>query len=146
MAQLNIRDLYISAKRTELEKFKLYDEILINCHKKIKLNAGNKKTECIFNIPPFIFGKPLYNIDHLQDYIIKSLRTNGFEIKKIIEYHILINWNINKPEVKENKKIKQKEENLYRPVEDYNPSGMFVNNQKGLMNIKDKSIKLLDGF
>jgi len=146
MSQLNIRDLYTSAKRTELEKYKLFDEVLIKCHKKIKLNADNKKTECIFQIPPFIFGKPLYNIDNLQDYIIKSLRMNGFEVKKLVEYYLFINWNINKPEVKENKKIKKKEENLYRAVEDYNPSGMFINNQKALMNIKDKSIKLLDGF
>ena len=88
MSQLNIRDLYTSAKRTELEKYKLFDEVLIKCHKKIKLNADNKKTECIFQIPPFIFGKPLYNIDNLQDYIIKSLRMNGFEVKKLVEYYL----------------------------------------------------------
>ena len=38
------------------------------------------------------------------------------------------------------KKIKKKEDNSYRAIEDYNPSGMFVNNQKALMNIKDKFI------
>jgi hypothetical protein len=146
MSQLNIKDLYTSAKKTELGKYKIFDEILTKCHKKIKLNADNKKTECIFQIPPFIFGKPLYDIDELQIYVFKSLKINGFEVKKLMEYHIFINWNINKPEVKENKKIKKKQENNFRVVEDYNPSGMFINNQKALMNIKDKSIKLLDGF
>lgn len=146
MSQLNIKDLYSSAKKTELEKYKIFDEILTKCHKKIKLNADNKKTECIFQIPPFVFGKPLYDINELQDYILKSLKMNGFGIKKIMEYHIFISWNINKPEVKENKKVKKKVDNDFRVVEDYNPSGMFVNNQKALMNIKDKSIKLLDGL
>ena len=146
MSQLNIKDLYTSAKKTELEKYKLFDEVLKKCHKKIKLNADNKKTNCVFQVPPFIFGKPLYDIDELKNFLLKSLKMNGFEIKKLMEYYIYINWNITKPEVKENKKVKKKEDKSYRAIEDYNPSGMFVNNQKALMNIKDKSIKLLDKF
>ena len=84
MSQLNIKDLYTSAKKTELEKYKLFDEVLKKCHKKIKLNADNKKTNCIFQVPPFIFGKPLYDIDVLQDFLLKSLKMNIYLIKIIL--------------------------------------------------------------
>lgn len=146
MSQLNIKELYTASKRTELEKYKLFDSILKKCHNKIKINADNKNTECYFQIPPFIFGKYLYNIDEVKNYVMKSLKLNGFMIKEYPEYYIYINWDITKKEVKENKKIKKKEDKSYRVIEDYNPSGMFVNNQKALMSINEKSIKMLNGI
>ena len=146
MSQLNITELYTVAKKKELEKYKLFDSVLKKCHKKIKSHANNKKIECYYNIPQFVFGEPLYNIDELKDYIIKSLKMNGLHIKGLENYWIYINWDITKPEVKENKKIKKKDDKSYRVVEDYNPSGLFVNNQKALMSINEKSIKMLNGF
>ena len=146
MSQLNIKELYTVAKKKELEKYKLFDSVLKKCHTKIKSQANNKKIECYYNIPPIVFGKPLYDIDELKDYIIKSLKMNGLHIKEHDNYWIYINWDITKSEVKENKKIKKKEDKSYRVVEDYNPSGLFVNNQKALMSINEKSIKMLNGF
>jgi len=146
MSQLNIKDLYTSAKKTELEKYKLFDSIIKKCHNRIKLNADNKQTHCFYQIPPFIFGKPLYDIDELKEYVSKSLKLNGFEIKDYPNYYIYINWDITKPAVKENKKVKKKEDKSFRVIEDYNPSGMFVNNQKALMSINEKSIKMLNGL
>ena len=145
MSQLNIKELYTSAKKTELEKYKLFDLILKKCHNKIKINADNKNIECLFQIPPFIFGKHLYDIEEVKNYIIKSLKLNGFMIKEYQDNSIYINWDITKKEVKENKK-KKTEDKSYRIVEDYNPSGMFVNNQKALMSINEKSIKMLHGL
>ena len=146
MSQLNIKGLYIAAKKTELEKYKLFDSVIKRCHNRIKLTADNKKTECYYQIPPFIFGKPLYDMDELKEYVMKSLKLNGFALKEYPDYYIYINWDITKKEVKENKKVKKKEDKSFRVIEDYNPSGIFVNNQKALMSINEKSIKMLNGL
>ena len=54
MAQLNINDLYETARKKELNKFKTFDTILKRCHNKIKNYASNHKTECIYEVPEFI--------------------------------------------------------------------------------------------
>ena len=69
MAQLNINDLYETARKKELNKFKTFDTILKRCHNKIKNYASNHKTECIYEVPEFIIGTPLFDRDELTEYI-----------------------------------------------------------------------------
>ena len=47
MAQLNINDLYETARKKELNKFKTFDTILKRCHNKIK-NFTYKMFICFF--------------------------------------------------------------------------------------------------
>ena len=123
MSQLNIHELYESARKKELNKFEIFDKILQRCHNKIKLYAQNKKTECIYEIPSFILGVPLYDIKELKEYILSSLNKNGFILKQFPPNWIFISWDIkNKSKIKT---IKEKQKEDYRFIEDYNPSGTF---------------------
>ena len=74
MSQLNIHELYESSRRKELKKFETFDKILQRCHNKIKLYAQNRKTECIYEVPGFIIGVPIYDIEELKEYLISSLK------------------------------------------------------------------------
>ena len=78
MAQLNINDLYETARKKELNKFKTFDTILKRCHNKIKNYASNHKTECIYEVPEFIIGTPLFDRDELTEYISSSLLKISF--------------------------------------------------------------------
>ena len=78
MSQLNIHELYESARKKELKKFETFDKILQRCHNKITLYAENRKTECIYEVPGFIIGVPLYDINELREYLVSSLNKNGF--------------------------------------------------------------------
>lgn len=140
--QLNINELYNSAKRKELNKFQTFDKILVKCHNRIKLYAENHKTECLYQIPPFIVGIPLYNINELQEYIVSALKNNGFLIKEYTYNWLFISWNKNKKEVK--KKPQKNNNNEYRFIEDYNPTGKFIHNNKAMNDLKEKSIKMLN--
>ncbi len=83
MSQLNIHELYESARRKELKKFETFDKILQRCHNKIKLYAQNRKTECIYEVPGFIIGVPIYDIEELKEYLISSLKKKWIYIKTI---------------------------------------------------------------
>jgi len=141
MSQLNINDLYDTARRKELAKFTIFDSILKKCHNKIKSYSTNHKTECLYEIPGFVLGTPLFNRDELQEYIISSLLKNGFIVNRHPQYYVYISWDIKNKE-KRKKSIKKKDENVYKFVEDYNPSGSYIN-QKAMMDMKEKSIKML---
>jgi hypothetical protein len=142
MSQLNIHKLYESSRRKELKKFETFDKILQRCHNKITLYADNRKTECIYEVPEFIIGVPLYDINELKEYLISSLNKNGFILKQLPPNWIYISWDIkNKKKMKV--KVEKKRED-FRFVEDYNPSGSFILNERALMDMKEKSIKMLN--
>ena len=56
------------------------DDVLKKIHNRIKYNARIEKTFCFFQIPEFIIGVPLYNIDDLKKYLIDSLQKDGFQL------------------------------------------------------------------
>lgn len=140
-SQLKLDDLYKTAKKKELNRFDTFDKILLKCHNRIKLYADNRHTECLYNIPNFVIGIPLYNVNDLQEYIVSSLKKNGLIIKELNYNWIYISWNFDKiPKNKKNKSIKDEK---HRLVEDYNPTGSFIN-EKAMLDIKEKSIKMLN--
>ena len=142
MSQLNIHQLYESSRKKELSKFETFDKILQRCHNKIKLYAENRKTECVYEIPGFIIGVPLFDVNELREYLVSSLNKNGFIIKQIPPNYIYISWDLKnkkKMKVKREKKVED-----YRFIEDYNPSGSFILNERALMDMKEKSIKMLN--
>ncbi|MBD23764.1 MAG: hypothetical protein CMG46_01975 [Candidatus Marinimicrobia bacterium] len=134
---LNINELYNTSKRKELNKIKLYNELLQKCHNRIKLYAQHEKTKCIYRVPEYTIGYPLYNYNDLKEYIINSLQNNGFIIKDSLS-GILISWDKNTNGGIDNRVTKGSEE-LYRPIEDYNPTGNILYNQNSLLSIQNKS-------
>ena len=142
MSQLNIHKLYESSRKKELKKFETFDKILQRCHNKITLYAENRKTECIYEVPGFIIGVPLYDINELREYLVSSLNKNGFILKQIPPNWIYISWDIKNKKKMKIKSEKRKED--FRFVEDYNPSGSFILNERALMDMKEKSIKMLN--
>lgn len=140
-SQLKLDELYKSAKKKELTRYETFDKILVKCHNRIKLYAENRHTECLYNIPSFILGIPIYDVNDLKEYIISSLKKNGLIIKEYPNNWIYISWNFNK--VPKNKKQKIIKNEKHKFVEDYNPTGTFIN-EKAMLDIKEKSIKMLN--
>ena len=137
---LNINELYNVSKRKKRNKTKCYNEILKKCHNRIKFCSLNEKTKCIYKIPQYTIGYPLYDYSEITNYIINALRKNGFDVSEVYGY-IYISWD--KGNKIKNNKI-DKKQNDYRPIEDYNPIGSVLYNDKSLISIKNKSEQLLN--
>ena len=65
----------------QLRRMKIYDRLLQNCHKKIKSSSNGDKNKCVcvYKVPPFTFGEPVYNLNTAIIYIIDKLKENGFD-------------------------------------------------------------------
>ena len=142
MSSLNIKDLNHSINKRKLKRLELYNSILEKVHHRIKFNADLEKTFCFYNIPEFIIGTPLYNVEELKNYIITALKKNGFKLLHIEPNWLFISWNTS--EIKEESNNGKKKKNVdYKLVEEYKPSGQFVYNDYDLSSIKEKTSKLL---
>ena len=136
MSDININQLYNSVIEKRIVKYKTYDSILKKCHIRIKRFAENLKLDCTYEIPRFILGTPLYDFNELKKYIIDSLTKSGFENKLLSDNILYISWDLKYKK----KKINKNNNKNYRSVNDYNPSGKFINtnNTLAIQNINDK--------
>ena len=137
-------ELYQTINSKKLKRYETYDSILKKVHTRIKYNARLEQTFCFFQIPEFIFGVPLYNVQELKHYIVTSLKKNKFELLLIEPNWLFISWESSnsKKQVSKPKQIKKQSD--YKTIGDYKPSGQFVSNDIELQNIKEKSFNLLD--
>ena len=76
MSQLKITDLYSRINEKNLKRLEIYDDVLVKCHNRIKYNSDLEKTYCFYQIPEFIIGVPIFNIQEMRTYIINSLQNN----------------------------------------------------------------------
>lgn len=137
MSSLNIHDLYETINEKNFQRLKNFDEILKKIHNRIKYNARLEKTYCFYQIPEFIIGQPLFNIENLRKYLINSLKKNGFKIIYIDPNWLFISWDI-KPKKTPIKKIKKKEENDFKLIDEYKPSGNLIYSENELLMMKEK--------
>jgi hypothetical protein len=137
MSSLNIHELYETINEKNLQRLKGFDEILKKIHNRIKYNARLEKTHCFYQIPEFIIGQPLFNIEDLRKYLINSLKKNGFQIIYIDPNWIFISWDM-KPKKTTIKKIKKKEENDFKLIDEYKPSGNLIYSENELLMMKEK--------
>ena len=137
MSSLNINNLYETMYERNLKRYEKFDGILQKIHNRIKYNAGKEKTYCFFQIPEFIIGTPLYNIEDLKRYIIESLKKDGFQLMYIDPNWLFITWEYKKPKTYQPDKGKKDKKKNYKLTDDYKPTGI-VYNENDLSSMKDK--------
>jgi len=139
MSSLNINTLFEEMDQKVLNRLKMFDDILVQIHNKIKLNSKNKTFFCTYQVPEFLIGKPIYKIEDLRKYLINSLKRDKFDILYIHPNLLFISWDKqqkNKRNV--NKVVSNNNNNLFKKIDDYNPTGNLLYNDNILSNINSK--------
>ena len=148
MSSLNINDLYGTIHEKNIKRLEHFDNILKKIHSRIRCCAQKEETYCFFQIPEFIFGVPLYNINDLRKYLIDSLEKNGFKMLYVDPNWLFISWEVKQPTIEDSKRKKKSEEkknksNEFKTIDDYKPGGNFVYNSNDINVMKNKSMNLL---
>lgn len=86
------QDLINSQKEREKIKYKTFSKIYNNIEKKIALASSSNFYYVWYEIPEFIMGFPLYNLEDCKVVIVKQLKDNGFTIEEFHRNIILITW------------------------------------------------------
>jgi len=140
MSQIDMKELHATINKQTLKRMELYDSILKKCHSRILYNSNLQRTYCFYQVPEFVIGTPLYDILELRNYIMNSLKTNGFEILYIEPNWLFIYWNVKgvKRLTKNTNITKQINNNQYKSTDTYKPTGNFIYDDSSLMNMADK--------
>jgi len=148
--QLDINSLFETTNQKSLKRLETYDNILKQCHRRIKYYSKFEKTTCFFAIPEFLIGVPLFDVTELRTYMMNSLERNGFELMYLHPNWLMIDWTKKKKSLVKVKKavdvtqssIKKIQKN-YKPIEEYKPTGSFVYDQSSMSSLEEKTKQFL---
>ena len=117
----------VERHRTNIKKL-TYRRLLNRCHRHIKFYAKKAHTECIFEVPEYVAGLPLYNHRKAYDYIFNKLIKNKLKAIQLSNSFIYISWNHIPLNIKKDKyrNKEEEEEQLYRDINDYKPIRNFI--------------------
>ena len=96
--RISLSELYTLKEKKNSAKYTTFDKIIETCHVKIKNTATIGGMNIFYEIPYYIYGKPLYKIKDCIDYVVDSLRKNGLFVQILPEPNpniIYISWNPN---------------------------------------------------
>ena len=99
-SSLNIKDLQKEVAIRQQRANEVYDKILGLVHKKIIVtNDKSDDYSCIYKLPNFMYGYPIYNSQKCMEYLMTKLTNNGFEVRYIDANSIFISWRPKAPVV-----------------------------------------------
>lgn len=78
-------------KKKNKEKIKIYKKVYERIDKTIVLANSKDYESCKYEVPEFLLGVPLYDLDDCINYIDKRLEENGFK-KNWKNNIVFIDW------------------------------------------------------
>lgn len=89
---LNIYDLHKRRNARERNRLSYYKRVLHKCYHRIVTVSENCKTECVYKIPEFVVGMPIYNSLECVKFVVRALKKNGFYIRYTHPNLLFISW------------------------------------------------------
>lgn len=89
---LNISELRNTAHEKRRRRIETFDRLLEMCHKRIRRAAELEKFECEYDVPEYVMGLPLFNVNDCLDHIMNRLRTNGFQVQHVFPKTVRVTW------------------------------------------------------
>jgi hypothetical protein len=86
-------DLVKAQKERDNIKYKTFKKIFNQIEKKIVLASSSNYYYIWYQIPVFLIGSPMYNIDECKQFVIKNLQDNDFKINENEGHLLYIYWN-----------------------------------------------------
>lgn len=86
------QDLINSQKEREKSKYKIFAKVYSNIEKKISLASGCNFYYVWYEIPEFLIGSPLYNLDECRKAVVLQLKDNGFDVEEFENNILLVKW------------------------------------------------------
>jgi len=139
MSMINMDELIEDKQKVLDRKTRIYEEILKKCHHRIK-NVSKQNPlmcYCLYIIPKFIYGIPLYNLPECVKYLFEKLTDNGFKVYYTHPNLLIISW----IHLKEKKKITatSMQPKEYKEIDNYKPSGNLIYNKSNLNVLNSKT-------
>lgn len=104
MKKLNILELHRTLNDLKYKNIECFEKVVESCHKKIMSQTKSNKQNCFYEVPMYVFGFPIFDLNKCIEYLINSLESDGFLVKYFFPKYLYISWDFE--EINANKKEK----------------------------------------
>lgn len=136
---ISILDIIKTINGKAEKKREVYDKILDKCFRKIEQTVKLNHLFCMFEVPEFILGYPIFSLNDCISYVLEKLRNNGFHVQYVFPKFIYISWNVPNNKLQTNMTPQQlityaepknpkKQPKTFKSITTFKPSGKFVLN------------------
>jgi hypothetical protein len=135
---MNVNDIQQRQYNKDRYRMQVYKRLLERCYIKIKSASNNEEKFCLYRVPEYVFGEPIFKLPECILFIITNLKNSGFIIKYYKPNVIYITWKI-----KRNFNVVVTNQNLLTnsSISSNNNTLLSKNNTN---NIKDSDISICD--
>jgi hypothetical protein len=95
MSIVNIYELHNEINKKKESRIKSYEKVLDICQNKILTASKKELYKIIFDVPEFIIGLPVYNLNECIRFIIKKLEHKGFFVSYHFPKYLYVSWDLN---------------------------------------------------
>jgi hypothetical protein len=92
---ISIQNLHAEVMARQSKRYAIYEEVFQKVVSKVKYE--NTKTDscyCLYKLPVWLFGVPLYNLGACAEYIINRLKEHYFQVTFTAPNILHIYWNV----------------------------------------------------
>ena len=106
---MHIEEIHgIHLKRAEANH-QTYKTLFLACCEGIRQRATlHRKGELRYIVPPFVWGRPVFQREHATRYVVEKLRHNGFDVSETEPSVLLVKWDSPTPKTRTKLKLKPK--------------------------------------
>jgi hypothetical protein len=104
MKRLNILELHRTINEKNMRKTETYEKVLESCHRKITLGSQTRQLRCMFEVPEYIPGYPIFDLNSCIKFLMATLKANGFLVNYYFPKILYISWDFD--EIREDSKPK----------------------------------------
>ena len=104
---LSVRELMMRMQVRQESRNVCFEKIYDKCCAHIERHANKNSLFCLYQVPEFMLGFPLYDINMCITYVKEKLESNDFLVKYYFPNLLYISWNVN--EMQEEKITKDME-------------------------------------
>ena len=94
MKHLTAADILKQQNSRQTRRHEAFNIILDNCYKRIQkcVQVLRNVHSCFFEVPEFLIGYPLYELNECIQYCIDILTSKGFAVQYIFPRILMISW------------------------------------------------------
>ena len=92
--QINVYDLHRLALTRRQRERECFMTVLEKCYSRIRRTNAIYKSQCDFDVPIFIMGRPLFDIETCIKFMIRNLSGNGYVVHFYPPRTLHISWSM----------------------------------------------------
>lgn len=118
-APVSVSEITKNREKRLQREFKAYAKVLDGVYKRINQCEKMNHSDCLYRVPPFIVGMPIYSHEYAVNYIMNELIYTGqFKAYYLGDSYLYISWGHCMKKIQEKVNGKKKDRHYIRKLVD----------------------------